>query len=114
MLKDIFNCKPPFVGEYIENIKKNGDYNLINYKLLKSTCNMVGVCHWALNNKMCQGPICPNAIYNETKSVPDQCKQQCIPPEKYKQKQKEILINRCKQSEASVVKARARNYCLIT
>ena len=53
---------------------------------------------------MCHGPLCPHANYNKNKSLPPQCKDQCTPPEKYSQKQKDYLIEKCKQSEASVIK----------
>ena len=102
MLDDIFKCQIPYIDKYVKNVNDDNKKYTINWKLKHTTCRDIGVCQ--MNSQMCQGQLCPNASYDQNKSLPPQCKQQCTPPEKYSQKQKDYLVEKCKQSEASVIK----------
>jgi hypothetical protein len=109
MLKDILECKIPFVTKYVNHIYRvkgfYGQFNdVIHYPLLKTTCYETGVCQWFMNSQMCEGPLCPHSVYDHEKSIPPQCKEQCTPPNRYNETQKQILIDHCENSEASVIK----------
>lgn len=98
MLKDIKNCELPYLRRYKDYKQALSDSN--DTKM----CFKYGICQWFMNSRMCSGKLCPDAIYDPTKSHPPQCRKQCPAPSEYTSEQREMLISDCKKAKASVVK----------